>query len=231
MISHADSKALIALASATVTDLLQSYAVPYAALAATALGLGLEQLRARRMETARDIAIRAIGKGAAHKLAVTDADEFVAVSHRYMRAAIEGTARLNLTLMANVMAGQLQESALYASDFQRYADLLATMSREEVIYMGMLAAKSEEAAATSDGEDKSQDIAIEVQKALVPSETFASIGELTTCETALQRTGLIRYMTWTADGGQILAISQHGRRVAKLARFDEAIRDGIRLKP
>jgi hypothetical protein len=57
---------------------------------------------------------------------------------RYLRAAREGAARLNLRLLAKVIAGQLQLGRLVADEFLQYAEALGSLSRDEVVVIGTL---------------------------------------------------------------------------------------------
>jgi hypothetical protein len=66
-------------------------------------------------------------------------DDAVAVAIRYLRAAREGAARLNLRLLAKVAAGWLKAGRLVAGDFLQCAPALEALSRAEVIFLAALA--------------------------------------------------------------------------------------------
>lgn len=93
----------------------------------------------RRAEVARNVALEEIraGRGIL-PLSAPDADEAVAIAWRYFRAAEEGTARLNLRLMASVLAGQLASGELNASKFLRWSDLIASLSEPEIVLLATL---------------------------------------------------------------------------------------------
>jgi hypothetical protein len=55
-----------------------------------------------------------------------------------MRAAREGTARLNLRLLAKAIAGKLRVGSLVADEFLQYAEALASLSRDEIIVIGTM---------------------------------------------------------------------------------------------
>jgi hypothetical protein len=57
---------------------------------------------------------------------------------RYLRAAREGAARLNLRLLAKAIAGKLQSGRLVADEFLQYAEALASLSRDEIIVIGTM---------------------------------------------------------------------------------------------
>jgi hypothetical protein len=66
-------------------------------------------------------------------------DDAAAFLLRYLRAAQEGAARLNLRLMARVVVGKAHAGEpLYADEFLRYADTLASLARNEVVLLGAL---------------------------------------------------------------------------------------------
>jgi hypothetical protein len=92
----------------------------------------------RRVEAARDILVDELRRGAisADHVAVNDA--LIGVMFRYGRAAYEGSARVNLRLLAKAIRGQLLSGKLIADEFFRYADILASLSREEIVFLGAL---------------------------------------------------------------------------------------------
>jgi hypothetical protein len=66
-------------------------------------------------------------------------------------------------------------------------------------------------------------VAAKLRRRLVGSAQFATDVALRTCETALQRTGLVYRTGATLDGGDILALSPEGAALARLAELDEVI--------
>src|SRR5712692_6521403 len=66
------------------------------------------------------------------------AREAVAETPANLRAAQEGAARLNLRLLAKVIAGQFQAGRLVADEFLHHAERLALLSRDEVVVIGMI---------------------------------------------------------------------------------------------
>lgn len=97
----------------------------------------LRGLLQRRVAAARDVLLGEIRRGG-KLLEFHDADEAAAITYRYMRAAEEGTARLNLRLLARVIVGSAEGPGLYADEFLRWADILAGLRREEVIVLGVI---------------------------------------------------------------------------------------------
>lgn len=65
-------------------------------------------------------------------------NEAVSVIARYQRDAMEGVARNNLRLMARVINGMAEKKELKASTFLRYANILASLTEEEVAVLGVM---------------------------------------------------------------------------------------------
>lgn len=120
---------------AVVADAMSAYGLP-ASGAGSAAGLAVwQKLTASRVEAAREILVDELKRGQRTIFDVPE-DELAAVTFRYARAAVEGAARLNLRLLAAVAAGQIEGSGLYADEFLRHADVLASLRREEVLLLG-----------------------------------------------------------------------------------------------
>ncbi|MET3925154.1 hypothetical protein [Devosia sp. 2618] len=139
LVSAASKMAVYAMVpdvvAALITDAMSAYGLAGSS-ASTAVGLSAwQKLTANRTEQARQILIEELRLGQKLIGDVPDA-ELASVTFRYARAAVEGTARLNLRLLAAVAAGQMREKALYADEFLRHADMLASLSKEEVLLLG-----------------------------------------------------------------------------------------------
>jgi hypothetical protein len=219
------------LITSSAADALAAFSFPADNFVASALGRGLQALNQRRIEEARRIALASISKGNSRPLEVAEADEFVAIVHRYMRAAVEGTATINLRLMANVIAGQILEKSLHASDFQQYANIVSTLSRAEIVYLGTMARLVRDGIPKSPMDNfHSTEVAVStvMSRELVPSTHFQTPEEYLACETALQRTGLVYRRHGSLDGGpEILALSPSGHALSRLARFEQVMVESI----
>ncbi len=79
-----------------------------------------------------------LSQGRAFIESVADVDELAAIFLKYMRAAEEGAAQLNLRLMAMTIRGMTQNRTLTANRFLYYAGFLATLTREETIAIAAL---------------------------------------------------------------------------------------------
>src|SRR5262245_24999495 len=100
---------------ALVQDVMSLRGIPGVALTGIALGSPIERLLLSRMEKARDVLIEELSLGRTTIDDAFEADESVAIIYRYGRAAQEGAARLNLRLMAKIMAGQKASRTLTAN--------------------------------------------------------------------------------------------------------------------
>lgn len=68
-----------------------------------------------------------------------DKDDLIAIHFRLCHAAIEGTAKNNLRLMARLICGLNEKNKLTASTFQKYSKILADLSNEEINLLAVLA--------------------------------------------------------------------------------------------
>jgi len=91
-----------------------------------------------RHRQAKDVLVEELRQGRAFVETIAEVDELAAIFLKYIRAAEEGTARLNLRLMAMTIRGMAHKRTLAASRFLYYAGFLATLTREEVIAIATL---------------------------------------------------------------------------------------------
>lgn len=99
-----------------------------------------DQIVDRKVQIARDILIEEIEEG---NFSNAPQDELVSIIHRYIQASINGTAKLNLRLLAQLIKGITQNNekllpSLYASEFNRYSNILADLSYEELQILATL---------------------------------------------------------------------------------------------
>lgn len=92
----------------------------------------------KRSDQACDILFDELKRGGLLPEQVAAHDDGIAVIHGYNRAAWEGRARVNLRLLARAITGQLQASSLVADEFFLYAESLAGLSRDEIIFIATL---------------------------------------------------------------------------------------------
>ncbi|WP_246084987.1 hypothetical protein [Rhizobium glycinendophyticum] len=128
---------MLELFGALAGDYMAGTGLPLTSTVPAAGALTLRALLEKRTRRARDTLLAEIRLG--HRsIDFHDADEAAAIIYRYMRAAEEGAARLNLRLLAAVIVGSAKGPGLYADEFLRWADILAGLKREEVITLGVM---------------------------------------------------------------------------------------------
>lgn len=93
----------------------------------------------RKLAESRDILFDEITQGNFNNIAN---DDKISLIHRYTLAAMNGAARLNLRLLAkainSIVKGEQLPSPIYANEFNRYAQILATLSDEEIHLLAQL---------------------------------------------------------------------------------------------
>jgi hypothetical protein len=92
----------------------------------------------RRLEEARDVLFDELKHGRIDPLNVAQEDGAVAIIYRYMLAVRDCSARRNLRLLARVIAGLGQRDRLFADDFNKYAEALSRLTRDELLVLGTL---------------------------------------------------------------------------------------------
>lgn len=212
---------LPALLSAVVGDVFAVKDWVAGNLAGAGFALVAGQLLRRRAVHARDILLDVLRRGE-RTLSAPEVDETVAVLLRYGRAAQEGTARLNLRLMAKVIAGQVQQKVLYADEFLRHADIIASLRREEVILLGAL--QRHWAAPAVQAMANDHDRMNEAKRLMLAELTpvpFIDIVELAATEDAIVRTGFLAGTE--VFGGTIYKSTRTFQRVCALISLEAAL--------
>jgi len=169
-------------------------------------------LLARRGEAGRSILIQELRHGERSMTSV-EIEDSVAVVYRYLRAAQEGTARLNLRLMAKVIAGRARLGNLVADEFLADAEIIASLRRNEII---LLATMYQASIATDLGDPEAW-----AEKKLVP-EPFLTKDELRATKAAVVRTGLIETASGYSSIGYTLTPLLD--RLISLADIEAALR-------
>lgn len=192
----------------------------------------LSNLFKKRTEAARNIALKEMALCERSKFDIQDADEFVAIVYRYGRAALEGSARLNLRLMAKVMKGQAITGSIYASEFNEFADVISSLKAKEIVYLGSMVNLHKQGIQVKkeDSEelyDVSQSASITMRKTLVGTEHFQDYRDFSACESGLQRTSLIYPKMQLVGGGSIYAPTRDLERLSDLVDFMELTENGV----
>jgi len=218
------SKVFNSIIASGFADIVSAAGFVGSNLVGASIGGALDRLAAGRAERARTIFLEELGQGLRPPRDAGEIDEFVSIVYRYMSKAAEGAARLNLRLMAKVARGQLEGEGLYASEFLRYSEMIASLTREEVILLATRFAvrrEYEAAKKTSDWNDTSK-INDVVRDRLVPS-VFPTGAHMTAALTALQRTGLVWPAAATLGGGYVWQDTPLLDHIVCLAGFEAAL--------
>lgn len=212
---------LPALLSAVVGDAFGVGGWLMGNLAGAGFAVAVQQVQRRRAERARDILLDELRRGE-KTLSLPEVEEAAAVLLRYGRAAQEGAARLNLRLMAKVIAGQVHQQALYADEFLRHADVIAGLRREEVILLGALQRHwtADTLRALANDHDRMNEAKRLMIAELIPVP-FMDVAELAATEDAVVRTG---FLFGTATfGGTIYRPTRAFERICTLVPFEAAL--------
>ncbi len=144
-----------------------------------------------RRKKARGILMEELRQGQALIESIADVDELAAIFLKYMRAAEEGTARLNLRLMAMTIRGMAHKRSLTANRFLYYAGFLATLTREEVIAIATLYKNELRSLGRTMAEKEARGQArVRTKEELVPA-VFPTERHLNSALQAATRTGLV----------------------------------------
>ena len=174
-----------------------------------------------RRRKARDILMDELRQGQALIESGGDVDELAAIFLKYMRAAEEGAARLNLRLMAMAISGMGHKRSLTANRFLFYAAFLATLTREEVIAIATLY-KNEKASQREKmlEEEARGQARVRTREELVPA-FFLTERHLNSTLQAATRTGLV--VGASGWGKLVYETTPLMEEVASLAPFRDAL--------
>jgi hypothetical protein len=120
-----------AILGALVADGLSAIGVPGGSTAGEAVKGYLN----RRSAMATDVLLDEFRRAEIDAATAVAEDDRVAIIYRYLRASWEGSARVNLRLLAKAIVGRMQANSLVADDFMPHADALAALSRDEIILL------------------------------------------------------------------------------------------------
>ena len=174
-----------------------------------------------RRRKARDILIEELSQGQALIESVAEVDELAAIFLKYIRAAEEGTARLNLRLMAMTIRGMTHKRTLTANRFLYYAGFLATLTREEVTAIATLHKNMRwSLEATLPEEETRGQARVRTREELVPA-FFPTERHLNSTLQAATRTGLV--VGASGWGKLVYETTPLMEEVASLAPFRDAL--------
>ncbi len=213
-------KSLIELAGSVTSDALTLLlGIPTATLQ-TAFGQHL----ADRLNEAGAILREEIRAGNVDVATAAGENDGIGIVYSYMLAARNGAARRNLRMLAKVIVGQARRDRLYADEFNRYAEMLSRLSRDEIVVVGRYFALVQEELANRDDNDSEHarsDAWNRLVDEMVPGE-FPDRSHVENVCTLAMGHGLV--LAISAYGGLAYAPSPLMREISELVDFQEVLR-------
>ncbi len=170
---------------------------PIAGGAAAAAAGAIHDYFAKRYKKARAI-IEIEFAHAGSPDAFKDIEQFTAAAIRYERAVRDQAADENLRLLAQAMVGLAARDELWADKFIKYAEILAPLSRNELILLGQLMVFDKDFYSTPRPDKSEPALWGAFVRSVLP--TYSSELELRSIAVRAQRSGLI-LATPGFDGG------------------------------
>lgn len=190
----------------------------------------------RRFNETREVVRSELRHTGATKEDFEDADQFAAGALRLARAARDQVADENIRLLVQAMAGLARRQKLWADDFLKYADILASLSHDEIVVIG--------AFMTEDARKLSYAVLSSNQNGLmgplwhklvepVGRGIFQSPDHLLAVVTRAQRSGLIIAVAAGGSGGGMLnaldyKLSPMGREMRTFLNVEAVLNLGLR---
>ncbi len=205
----ADTAALFGVPTTTTTELFRAF------------------LRKQSNE-ALEIALDELRKGEIDALDVANEHEGIAVAYRYALAVRDGAARRNLRLLAKAMVSLAKRDRLFSDEFNKYADVLSRMTRDQILVLGRYyALAQEEAQETPDMELARSNAWKRTIGELVPAEFPDKRYVESVCSQAI---GLGLIIPVSAFGGLAYSLSPIMDEIGQLVDFQDVLaaeRDGL----
>lgn len=126
------------LVGAAVNDVLSLFQLAGVNVTGAVVQTAVSAYLKRRTEDARDILLQEFANARVSSLDIASEDDLGGILFRYFNAIRDNAGRLNLRLMAKVMVGQAERDQLFADDFTRYANVLSSLSRDEIVAIALL---------------------------------------------------------------------------------------------
>ncbi len=217
------SSLLPALVGAVIGDLVSATGAVIGGLAGASGSEMLQRLMAKRLQAAREIFLDEMKRGG-NRLE-PEPDEVLAVVYRYMRAAQEGTARLNLRLMAKVVQGLAHTGSLVADKFLCHAERVASLRREEIVLLATIHRHQKQLVKSDASRDDIYpyvQMREAVERDLIP-RVFPDEKTLRAVAAATIRTGYIHDELMTLDSVGIFMTTPLLDELIALAPFEAAL--------
>jgi hypothetical protein len=172
-----------------------------------------------RISKGGEIIRRAFGRAGATTDDFPVEEELAAGCMRYGRAIRDQAADENLRILAEAMIGLAGRDTLWASDFLKFADIIAPLSRDELILIGALMDQDRKFAASTELDTSGAQIWLWVIEAL---EDIFPDGDLVSAIAARsQRSGLV--IPLSVVGGTAYALSPIGKEVRDVVDIEAAL--------
>ena len=176
----------------------------------------------RRINESFSVLLDELRAGEIGELDVANQDEVVAICHRFLIAARDGTARRNMRLLARALVGLAKQDRLYSDEFNKYADTLARLTRDQILLLGRYHAMwVEEIEQSTDQEEARARAWKRLNNQLVPTEFPTADHIISICA---QAAGLGLLNMGSAFGGLIYRPSPILLEIIDLADFQDVLR-------
>ena len=181
----------------------------------------------RKLAESRDILFDEITQGNFNNIAN---DDKISLIHRYTLAAMNGAARLNLRLLAkainSIVKGEQLPSPIYANEFNRYAQILATLSDEEIHLLAQLYKMREDDLKYIKLHEPPKGINANYFTKLIAGYEYSQpekVKETKAIAGALLRTGLIYQENVGCGGSYVYALTPFFDKIIELVDFQDAL--------
>lgn len=129
------TKNVLAIVSTITQEIMAAGQIPGAAV----VGHAFSEFQKRREDQARTILIKRIAEAEIDIAQAAENDEIIGVLYAYMQAASKGAARANLDLLSQAIAGEMKRDQIYPDKFLKYANILSSLTRDEIFITGTYA--------------------------------------------------------------------------------------------
>lgn len=182
----------------------------------------------KKLAESRDILFDEITEGNFDNIAD---DDKISLMHRYTLAAMNGAARLNLRLLAkainNIANGEQLSSPIYANEFNRYAQILETLSDEEIHLLAQLyKIREDDLEYIRHHNEPSKGINADYFTKLLTNYECTSpekAKEIKAIAGALLRTGLVYQEAVGFGGVNVYALTPFFDKIIELVDFQDAL--------
>jgi hypothetical protein len=188
-------------------------------LAKSGLTLAVGQWIKQREQEGFQIMLEEFRSGETHPCTV-DPVSFAGMVYRYNRFTCEGVARVNLRIIARLIAGISSSEDLIVDEFTHYSNTIAALRREELVFLVRL--HLAEIATTN--EDNSTMAAWEKFGNDSTERPFSAVDSVQSLALSITRTGFIVGIgAYDGVWGKSYNLSRLGKRIIQLAAFEAAL--------